>query len=145
MKKFIIILLSVLTLSVAASAQPKAIGLRLANGAEITYQNYLGARNFLEVDLGWMGSSGFHLSGIYDFHLGSAGNFNFYVGPGVSLGFYNNDSSTDFSAAIVGQLGAEFVIPGFPMNISLDWRPAIYLTGQHFGWQGFGLGLKYRF
>ena len=125
-------MVAALAFAAVASAQPKAVGVRVGNGAEVSYQHYLGGSNFIEADLGFM-SNGFRLTGIYDFDLGSAGNFNFYVGPGASLGFVNGtdgngNAKTYFSAAVVGQVGAEFAVPGVPLNFSLDWRPAIYFT-----------------
>ncbi len=147
MKKLLIVLAAALAFTVSAVAQPKAIGVRVGYGAEVTYQNYAGGYNFVELDLGFM-SNGFRLTGIYDFNLGSAGYFNFYAGPGAQLGFANtnNSSSTVFVAAVVGQIGAEFCVPNVPLSFSLDWRPAIYFAGaNYFGWDGFGLGIKYRF
>lgn len=150
MKKILAVMFAALAFTLAANAQPKAIGLRAGNGAEISYQHYLGGANFVEADLGFM-SDGFRATGLYDFHLGSSGNFNFYAGPGASLGFANwvdgeGNARTSFQLAIAGQVGAEFVIPGAPINISLDWRPAVYLTGHSwFGWDGFALGIRYRF
>lgn len=144
MKKFFAVLIAALAFTAVASAQPKAIGVRVGNGAEVSYQHYLGGSNFLEADLGFM-SRGFRLTGVYDFNLGYAGNFNFYAGPGASVGFVTSDQ-TYFSAAVVGQIGAEFAVPGVPLNFSLDWRPAIYFTGGSvFGWDGFALGIRYRF
>ena len=104
-------MVAALAFAAVASAQPKAVGVRVGNGAEVSYQHYLGGSNFIEADLGFM-SNGFRLTGIYDFDLGSAGNFNFYVGPGASLGFVNGtdgngNAKTYFSAAVVGQVGAE--------------------------------------
>ena len=109
-------MVAALAFAAVASAQPKAVGVRVGNGAEVSYQHYLGGSNFIEADLGFM-SNGFRLTGIYDFDLGSAGNFNFYVGPGASLGFVNGtdgngNAKTYFSAAVVGQVGAEFAVPG---------------------------------
>lgn len=150
MKKFIAIIAAALVFSVAASAQPKAVGVRIGYGAEVSYQHYLGGMNFVEADLGFM-SNGFRLSGIYDFHIGSAGDFNFYGGPGAQVGFAawndgNGNGNVRFLAAIVGQIGAEYNIPGVPINLSLDWRPAINLTGGSvFGWDGFGFGIRYYF
>ena len=150
MKKLFAVMVAALAFAAVASAQPKAVGVRVGNGAEVSYQHYLGGSNFIEADLGFM-SGGLRLTGIYDFDLGSAGNFNFYVGPGASLGFVNRtdgngNPKTYFSAAVVGQVGAEFAVPGVPLNFSLDWRPAIYFTGGSvFGWDGFALGIRYRF
>ena len=51
MKKIILVAALVLGFAVAASAQPRAIGVRIGNGGEISYQHQLG-QNFLEVDGG---------------------------------------------------------------------------------------------
>ena len=51
MKKIILVAAMVLGFAVAASAQPRAIGVRLGNGGEVSYQHSLGT-NFLEVDGG---------------------------------------------------------------------------------------------
>ncbi|MBQ9451594.1 MAG: hypothetical protein IJU34_09830 [Bacteroidales bacterium] len=145
MKKFIAILVGVLAFAAVATAQPRALGIRAGYGAELSYQHGGGA-GFLEADLGFLGSGhGFYVTGIYDFILGSAGIANFYVGPGVQLGFYNYDQKNGFNAGIAGQLGVEFEIPSVPLNISLDWRPVYYFQYGGFGWSGFALGLRYRF
>lgn len=150
MKKIFAVIFAALAFTLAANAQPKAIGLRAGCGAEISYQHYLGGANFVEADLGFMSNS-FRATGLYDFHLGSAGNFIFYAGPGASLGFANwidgdGNARTSFQLAVAGQIGAEFVIPGAPINLSLDWRPAINIIGGPvFGWDGFALGIRYRF
>lgn len=152
MKKLIVAVLSVLAFAATASAQSKAIGVRIGYGAEISYQHYLGGANFLEADLGFNGgaANGFYLTGVYNFNIGNSGDFNFYAGPGAQVGVYNHrkDDNTvvsSFGLAIVGQVGCEYAIPGVPLGISLDWRPAIFLTGGGFGWEGFGLGIRYRF
>ena len=49
MKKIILVAALVLGFAVAASAQPRAIGVRVGNGGEISYQHQLGS-NFLEGD-----------------------------------------------------------------------------------------------
>ena len=150
MKKFIAIIAAALVFSVAASAQPKAVGLRVANGAEISYQHYLGGMNFIEADLGIMGN-GIAVTGVNDFHIASAGDFNFYGGPGASLGCFtyrdgDNKAYANLLAAIVGQIGAEYNIPGAPVNLSLDWRPAInFGSGFNFGWAAFAFGVRYYF
>ena len=145
MKKLILILVAVLSLTAVAAAQPRAIGLRAGYGGELSYQHGSGA-GFLEADLGFLGGAhGFYVTGIYDFILGSAGICNFYAGPGVQLGFYNYAEQSGFNAGVAGQLGVEFEIPSIPLNISLDWRPTYYFQYGGFGWTGFALGIRYRF
>ena len=52
MKKFIVVVLSVLAFAAVASAQPRALGIRAGYGGEISYQHGGGA-GFLEADLGF--------------------------------------------------------------------------------------------
>ena len=51
MKKIILIAAMVLGFAVAATAQPRALGARIGNGAEISYQHSMDA-NFLQIDGG---------------------------------------------------------------------------------------------
>jgi hypothetical protein len=51
MKKIILVAAMVLGFAAAAVAQPRAIGVRIGNGGEVSYQHTLG-NNFLEVDGG---------------------------------------------------------------------------------------------
>ena len=42
MKKFFAVMVAALAFAAVASAQPKAVGVRVGNGAEVSYQHYLG-------------------------------------------------------------------------------------------------------
>lgn len=131
-------------MAVTASAQSKALGVRLGYGAELSYQHYMsGNSDFLEADLGWF-SNGFFVSGVYDFNLASEGNFNFYAGPGVQLGATTGEEGT-FNIGICGQLGMEYNF-NLPIQLSLDWKPGFnFLGGGYFAWQSIALGVRYRF
>lgn len=147
MKKVLVAAFSLLMFGVAASAQPRALGVRATYGAEVSYQHSFGT-NFVEADLGLFGN-GFYLTGVYDFVFASEGNFNFYAGPGAQIGFYGSkdddgNSVTKMGLGVVGQIGMEYNF-SLPLSLSLDWRPGISLTGGGFGWQGFALGIRYRF
>ncbi len=52
MKKIIIIAALALGFAVAASAQPRAIGGRLGNGLEASYQHTVRGADFVEANLG---------------------------------------------------------------------------------------------
>ena len=52
MKKIILIAAMICGFAVAASAQPKALGLRFGYGAELSYQHNVAGANFIEADLG---------------------------------------------------------------------------------------------
>ena len=83
MKKFIIVVIAALGLAATAMAQPRALGVRVTYGAEISYQHNLGS-NFLEADLGLFGN-GFYLTGVYDFIFANEGDFNFYAGQSKAI------------------------------------------------------------
>lgn len=142
MKKIILVIAAVLCMGAAASAQSRALGLRITNGAEVSYQHSLGM-DFVEADLGWY-SNGFYLSGIYNFVFAEKCDFNFYAGPGASLGYFNSDSVSGFNLGIAGMIGMEYNF-NIPLQLSLDWRPVLNLFHGGFGWQGIALGVRYRF
>ena len=150
MKKILLVLIAALAFVAAASAQPRAFGARIGYGAEISDQYSVSGATFAEMDLGLIGSKGWYVSGLFDFILGSAGAFNFYAGPGIQLGTRNYEETDGgnilkFDAAVVAQIGAEYAFANVPINISLDWRPAVYFNGGGFGWTGFGLAIRYRY
>ena len=44
------------------------------------------------------------------------------------------------------QLGLEYFFDAVPLQLSLDWRPLFTLIpGTGFGWNSFGLGIRYAF
>ena len=55
MKRIILIAALALGVAFAAAAQPRAIGVRLGYGGEISYQHTLGGANFVEANLGSLG------------------------------------------------------------------------------------------
>ena len=147
MKKFLVVLSLALGISAAAVAQSRAIGIRVTNGCEISYQHNLGS-NFLEGDLGWWGG-GVAVSGVYDFVLASpqwsAGTWNVYAGPGA--GVYLGGGT--FALGVCGQIGLEYTFASIPLQLSLDMRPNIVTIsdGGLFGPAGFypALGIRYAF
>ena len=123
MKKIILIAAMVLGCALAASAQPRAIGLRGGYGAEISYQHTLGDK-FIQADLGLVGK-GITATATYNWMLANPqwtdrGEWGFYAGPGAALGLYGNS----FCAAVAGQVGLEYTF-WFPLQLSLDLRPQI--------------------
>ena len=147
MKKILVTLVAVLAFVAFASAQPRAVGVRAGwPVGELSYQHSL-SNNFLEFDLGWF-NNGVNLVGVYDFVFASANIFNFYVGPGAQIGFYNfkdgDKTLMKFNLGLTAQLGVEAEIPSVPINLSLDWRPTIVSIGGSF-WGGIALGIRYRF
>ncbi len=154
MKKIILIAAMVLGFAVAASAQPRAIGVRLGNGGEVSYQHSLGT-NFLEVDgglgLGFDGTFNVGATGIYNFMIAqpswtSRGEWGFYAGPGAGVGLGLGDANY-FNISAAGMVGLEYSF-WFPLQLSLDFRQHIGIGfGGHGIWypSSVALGVRYRF
>ena len=154
MKKIILVAAMVLGFAAAAAAQPRAIGVRLGNGGEVSYQHTLGGENFLEVDgglgLGFDGTFNVGATGIYNFMIAqpqwtSQGTWGFYAGPGVGVGLGLGETNY-FTLAVAGMVGLEYTFD-FPLQLSLDVRPQIgfgFGHGLHWGVMP-ALGVRYRF
>ena len=150
MKKILVIAALVLGFAVAASAQPRAIGVRVGNGGEVSYQHSLG-NNFLEVDgglgLGFDGTFNVGATGIYNFMISEfGGGFGFYAGPGAGVGLGLGDANY-FSLSAAGMVGIEYTF-AFPLQLSLDFRQHIGIGfGGHGIWapSSVGLGIRYKF
>ncbi|MBQ7749674.1 MAG: hypothetical protein IJR77_00440 [Bacteroidales bacterium] len=145
MKKFILVIAAVLGLAVVASAQPRALGVRVGWGGELSYQHTLGAENFLEVDAGW-GANAISVGAAYDFQIAPLGPFGFYAGPAAHVWIGGSEEQNNLVLGVGAQLGLEYMFDGIPLQLSLDWKPLFTLVpATGFGWQSFGLGIRYAF
>ena len=154
MKKIILIAAMALGFAVAASAQPRAIGARIGNGAEISYQHTLG-RNFLEVDGGLGipldGTLNVGATGIYNFMIAQPswtdrGDWGFYAGPGAGFGLGMGETNF-FNLSVAGMVGLEYTF-WFPLQLSIDLRQNVGIGfNGHGDWNhtSIGLGVRYRF
>lgn len=165
MKRMIIAAVLALAFAWTASAQVKSVGVRGGYGLEVSYQQWFGSASpqFIELDLGmdFLQDDGFKLTGTYNWIVGNpdilGGDWDFYMGPGVSLG-YVYDTSKSLNAdkpSLMAALTVQFGLEWYPLThlgISADVRPMI---GYHFGSKdlyrggllGFipSLGLRYEF
>ncbi len=165
MKRIIAIAALALGLSVAAVAQPKAIGGRFGyTGLEVSYEHYAGSPNFLEFEVGTTitdlvnDSFGFQATAMYNFVFAqpnwtSRGDWEWYAGPGITTGWlgdtvvYNNKElgvkekvwDQGFMLGLAAQVGLSYTF-WFPLQLSVDIRPVF---GMHInnGWDN-GLGEK---
>ncbi len=152
MKKIILVAALVLGFAVAASAQPRALGLRGGWGAELSYQHGFGA-DFLQADLGLNTFNSVHGSVIYNFMIAqpawtSRGEWGFYAGPGAAVGMSFGTGNNDgyFHVAAAGMVGLEYTF-WFPLQLSLDLKPTLgFGFGHGFHWGVMpALGIRYRF
>jgi hypothetical protein len=163
MKKNILLASLLFGLAIGAQAQhfsKNAIGLRLGDndgfGTEISYQARLSSINRLELDLGWRSNNNednLKIAGIYQWVWNLDGGLNWYAGVGGGVGSwrYNDNNGIDDNGAfafVAGDLGIEYNFD-FPLQLSLDARPELYLNSDsyvdnHFG-PDIALGVRYRF
>lgn len=157
MKK--ILLIAVLAVaSLAAYAQPRAIGGRLGYGAEVSYQHGFGESNMLEVEVGVPGFYGLEAACTYDWidpfnapvPWDQKGEWHWYMGVGGAL-----QTNFGFNYGFVGaagRIGIEYDF-WFPLQLSLDFRPTLGVAfgggAVGFGYDvycgGLGLGIRYKF
>ena len=126
MKKNLLILAFVIGLSTVVNAQPRAVGIKLGWGTEAMYQHGFGS-DFIETDLGLYTFDELDVAATYNFMIAqpkwsNRGEWGFYAGPGVAVGFDWDDSHINL--AVAGQIGLEYTF-WFPLRLSLDLGPQI--------------------
>ena len=150
MKKIILAAALVLGLAAAASAQPRALGVRIGDGAEISHQHTLG-NNFLEVDggLDFAFDKTFSVgaTGIYNFMITEFGDgWSFYAGPGAGVGLGLGEANY-LTLSVAGMVGIEYNFD-IPLQIALDFKQHIGLGFNGHGlWtpSSLGIGIRYKF
>lgn len=157
MKKFVLLMAAVTAFVTVASAQPKALGVRVGNyGVDVSYENYAGDNDFLEFELGlddMFSTSAFHFDGVYNFMIAhpdwtTSGQWGFYAGPGASVAVWDNgkDENVVF-AGILGNVGLEYIFD-IPLQLSVSLRPRLMFGDGKVRQNGLltlGLGARYMF
>ncbi len=141
MKKILLVGLLLSACSFGAFAQHRAIGARVSNTLEVSYQREAGESNFWEFDGGlWHFGDGAQASAIYNWIVASPdwtskGEWNWYAGVGGSLGmvwgekYHNGSEDLGCFVGVAGLVGLEFNF-WFPLQVSADLRPVV---GPYFG------------
>ena len=130
----------------------RAIGIKLPGGFAVTYKQFVSDYNNVEAEaMFW--NRGFRVVGLYEFNWDIPGvdGLRWYAGGGAHLGFWNNDDSklsnnNKAGVGIDGVIGLDYKIADLPLNISLDWQPAVDLIGSTgYGAAYGGIGVRYTF
>ncbi len=156
MKKFLLSCLVIGLMFISAStvnAQYKnALGVRLGDAYGVTYKTFIQSDRALDFILNIRNrrnDSYVNLTGLYEVHnpIRGAAGLQWYYGGGASIGSINykndDDRDNDIYLSVDGVLGLDYVIPGSPLNLSLDWKPALVLT-PYSGFYERGVGLSIR-
>lgn len=151
MKKLVITFLLAVFVITFANAQDykTAIGLRGGWGYGLTLKHFLGEKAAVE---GLLSShwSGFDITALYEIHNPAfeVDRLKWYYGAGAHLGSYGNNyvGGTGLIIGIDGILGLEYSFSEFPINISVDWKPAFNIVGySHFYPDGGAFSIRYMF
>ena len=120
----------------------------------LTLKHFVGSKAAFEGILStrW---SGFDITGLYEIHniAFEVDRLRWYYGGGAHIGFWNGDNVTwgDEGSSytvigIDGILGIEYSFSEAPINIGIDWKPAINLVGYTGFWaDGGALSIRYIF
>ncbi len=161
-KSFILVaILAVVSVGMAV-AQPRAIGVNIGYGADISYQHTLSEANMLDISLNLPSFAGIGAKATYDWinPFGTAvpwnnkGEWNWYLGVGASAGLYEllSSKANAWYVGAAGHVGIEYQF-WFPLQLSLDYRPTIGILGgsgkigfNPYGlYDGISLGVRYLF
>jgi hypothetical protein len=137
----------------AQQTYKNAIGGRLGTANGITFKTFVTGDRALDFILNFRSnnnSSTFRFTGLYEIHdnINNAPGLRWYYGPGATVGSrnYKPTDESDLLVSIDGVLGLDYKFDGAPINLALDWKPAIEITpNTQFDAEGFGLSIRFTF
>lgn len=133
-----------------------AIGGRFGIANGITFKHFMNNNNALDFIVNFRSKknvySTFRVIGLYEVHLpiNNAPGLKWYYGGGGGIGVYDykgdGDGNSEVAVSLDGVLGLDYKFNGAPINVSLDWKPALDLTPDTgFDAEGFGLSIRFAF
>lgn len=134
-----------------AQEYKNAIGGRFGVANGITFKTFMDNTRALDFILNFRNtrtSSVFRFTGLYEIHapITNVDGLNWYYGGGGSIGSFRDKATDakDFAVSVDGVIGLDYKIKEAPINISLDWKPAINIAPET-EFDGEGLGISFRF
>jgi hypothetical protein len=149
MKKtlFISMLLGLGTLYASAQSKGPQVGLRLGLPFGVTARYYFDDANTVEAIAGAYAHT-FTLTGLYERHFDLSAltteGFGWFVGAGAHFGSRKEDGNVKAIAGVDAIGGVDYTFPGIPLNLSVDWKPAIHFNTSS-DLPSFALSARYTF
>lgn len=150
MKKILFIALLLGVYMSSSKAQTKGnpqLGLRagLPFGATVRY--FFDDANAIEGIAGAY-SQTYTVTGLYEHHFDLSAlttqGFAWFIGGGAHVGSRTVSGSTKFIGGVDGIAGVDYTIPSLPLNLSLDWKPAIHFNTDD-DLTDFAISVRYTF
>jgi hypothetical protein len=153
-RTFITLVVTLLTVTYLNAQEYKTgIGIRAGFSSGLTVKHFTSHKAAVEglLSTRWQG---FVVTGLYEVHNQAfdVRHLNWYYGGGAHLGFYNGsyaywgESGTSYTViGIDGILGIEYSFDEIPINIGIDWKPALNLVGYSGIWSEGALSVRYVF
>ena len=150
MKKLLLVAIMAVAGLAAAVAQPRAIGLNIGYGLDVSYQHTLSKTNMIDLSVNIPAFHGIGATATYDWvnpfstqiPWNNKGEWNWNLGVGAGLGIYGFKAPSFFVGA-VGHVGVEYNF-WFPLQLSLDYRPnfgVVLGNGAYFNTSGLYTGI----
>lgn len=136
-----------------AQSYDNAIGGRFGAANGVTFKTTLGGNKMVDLIANFRSNSSyswFRFTGLYEIYnpINDVQGLNWYYGIGGTLGSVKNKffDESDLYLGLDGVLGLDYKFADAPINISLDWKPAIGLVPDtDFDASGVGLSLRFTF
>ncbi len=146
--------ISMLLLGQSAFAQYKnAVGGRFGTANGITFKTFTKKNQAFDFILNFQSStnySNFRFTGLYEIqhNFADVDGLQWYYGFGGTLGSrtYKPTNEHDLILAADGVIGLDFKFRDAPINVALDWKPAIEISpNTSFNGESLGLSLRFTF
>jgi len=157
MKKIVLILCLISSICIEAQVRQHALGIRLGMLQGISYQ-YRTTAQFSFEGLGCvyrydpivLGFVQYRVPGFLDndkmsMFFGAGCHFSYLSGYKNTDWFpeYDDQQIRHFISGVDFQIGINYYFEEFPLNLSLDFRPAYNLVGHQGYWYGVALSVRY--
>lgn len=149
---FLLAIATGFSLQVAAQQYDHMVGIRFGPSNGITYRNYMGGGAAIEIIAAnrWRG---FYFAALYEEHnkLGDEPGLQWFWGVGGHIGTWRGNHSPWFNdggnytvIGVDGIIGIDYTFSSYPVNMSLDYKPAFNLVGYSGYWPDeFALSIRY--
>jgi hypothetical protein len=159
-KSFLLVAILAIVGAATAVAQPRAIGVNIGYGIDLSYQHGLGEANMIDLSVNIPAFNGIGATATYDWinpfntaiPWNEKGEWNWSLGVGAGAGIHGFKQPFWY-AGVVGHVGVEYNF-WFPLQLSVDYRPNIGVAiaadgGAMFNgvglFSGITLGVRYLF